>query len=84
MGMTFKTAMNLSTIMITVITLLATFSTWALNGIYTQAEAQFKELKEHKMETQSRLDVLETQNAERWDRVLKELERINATLEKRR
>lgn len=80
--MTLKTTLNVTSILLTVITALGSFATFTLHSIYENAQAQSEEFRAHKAITTSRIDKLETLNELHWDELQRELKRINEKLDR--
>lgn len=80
--MSIKGALNASAILLSAISGLLTFAVFVLHSFYSTAVAQWETNDQFRASTERRIQVLEIEAKERWERLDREVHAINSKLDK--
>ena len=80
--MSMKGEINVIAILIAISTGLGAFATFTLKNTYSVITNEFQQMHEYREKTNSRLTILEAENAVRWQDTKEELKKINETMGK--
>lgn len=80
--MSIKGVLNASAILLSAISGLLTFAVFVLHSFYSTAVAEWETTDKFRVQTERRIQVLEIEAKERWERLDREVHAINDKLDK--